>query len=198
MTRLYCCSLAGCDQQEEERLYRLASPQRQLRADRYRKREDRLRCLIADGLLRYAVGTCAVAASPQGKPYLPEHPEVHFNLSHSGNWVVLAIGDREVGVDVERTDRAVDRAALSKRHFTPEEQARPEDFFAIWTAKESYLKHLGVGLTEALSGFCILPGREPEGVRFFSMQPDDTHCLTLCAAQTEETVETIRLTCRDL
>ena len=198
MIRLYCCSLSGCDSHTEERLYRLASPQRQIRADRYRKREDRLRCLIGEALLRYTVGPCTVESGPQGKPYLPEHPEVHFNLSHSGSWVVLAIGDREVGVDVERTDRPMDRAALSKRHFTPEEQEHPDDFFAIWTAKESYLKYLGVGLTEALNGFCVLPGQESDGVRFYHMKPDDSHCLTLCVPIDEKTIETLFLSCREL
>ena len=198
MIRLLYCSLAGCDSQSKERLYRLASPQRQMRADRYRKEEDRLRCLIADGLLRYAVGKCTVETGPQGKPYLPEHPDIHFNLSHSGNWVVLAVGDHEVGVDLERTDRNVDRTALAKRHFTPEELASGEDFFAIWTAKESYLKYLGVGLTEDLRGFCVLPGKEPEGVRFFSMMPDNSYCLTLCTTQEEETVQTLFLTCGEL
>ena len=198
MIRVFCCSLADCDSQSEDRLYRQASPQRQIRADRYRKREDRLRCLIGEALLRYTMGPCTVESGPQGKPYLPEHPEVHFNLSHSGRWVVLAIGDRKVGVDVEQTDRPVDCAALSKRHFTPEEQEHPDDFFAIWTAKESYLKYLGVGLTEPLNGFCVLPGHEPDGVRFYRMKPDDAHCLTLCVPIDEKTIETVFLSCREL
>lgn len=39
--------------------------------------------------------------SKNGKPMLVDARK-HFNLSHSGKYVVLAIADQEVGIDIER------------------------------------------------------------------------------------------------
>ena len=92
---------------------------------------------------------------PNGKPYLPG---LDFNLSHSGPWVALAVGEGPVGVDVEwfRPDLPMEKIAA--RHFTPEERRladTPEGFLRIWTAKESYLKRLGKGLA-GISDACDL------------------------------------------
>ena len=191
MIRLLYCSLAGCDSQSKERLYRLASPQRQMRADRYRKEEDRLRCLIADGLLRYAVGKCTVETGPQGKPYLPEHPDIHFNLSHSGPWVVLAMGDSPVGVDVECFCQNRNVEVLAKRQFTPEEQrfvgSSQERFLRIWTAKEARLKWDGTGLRVPTNSFPVLD--DPMGKTWFL--PDGV--LTLWTSEPPETWEKVEI-----
>jgi 4'-phosphopantetheinyl transferase len=36
-----------------------------------------------------------------GKPFLLEEPDVHFNVTHSGQWVVCAFDSVEVGIDIE-------------------------------------------------------------------------------------------------
>lgn len=35
-----------------------------------------------------------------GKPYLLNYPDVHFNISHSGEYVACAVADSPVGVDI--------------------------------------------------------------------------------------------------
>lgn len=86
---------------------------------------------------------CAVPA-PQyrrnrnGKPYLVNAP-LYFSLSHSGGVTAVAVGEREMGLDLQlRDDRK--REALLRR-LTPAE--REEDFFRLWTAKEAYVKFTG-------------------------------------------------------
>ena len=37
-----------------------------------------------------------------GKPYLRNHPEIHFNISHCEGLAVCVFSDTETGVDVER------------------------------------------------------------------------------------------------
>ena len=85
----------------------------------------------------------------QGKPYLPEGPQ--FSLSHTRGAVAVAIGKSSVGVDVEHIRPL--REDLPRRVLSREEYAwfqsrgqRPEDFFTLWTLKESYYKYLGTGL----------------------------------------------------
>ena len=85
--------------------------------------------------------------TPRGKPYAENAP--HFNLSHSGDWLLCAVSDAPVGVDIE-APREVS-PALIRRTCTPEEQAfladHPGCFLQLWTAKEAYLKYLGTGIT---------------------------------------------------
>ncbi len=105
-------------------------------------------CLKTVGLRENAVVT---AVDPHGKPYLPQHPTLHFSLSHSGDWAVCALADSPVGVDVEQW-RTLDVNRLAKRHFSPAEQAWMNErggqaFFTLWTAKESLLKMRGCGLS---------------------------------------------------
>ncbi len=173
-----------------ETLYARASEERRQRADRYLRQEDRLRCIAADALLRYALQKelglteFTVLQEPLGKPRIQDAPEFHYNLSHSGNLAVIAWGDSEAGVDVEQIRMDEGKEKLARRFFTPEEQAFvfktdegiPERFYQIWTGKESYLKYLGTGLQKSLTSFDI-----------FSTAPAirswirDGYCISLCA-----------------
>lgn len=79
-----------------------------------------------------------------------------FNISHSGNWVVLAVGRQlRLGIDVEEL-RPIDLEAMTP-FFTPEECGYIQStiqplttFYAIWTQKEAVLKANGKGLHLAL------------------------------------------------
>jgi 4'-phosphopantetheinyl transferase len=120
-----------------------------------------LRCLAAEALLRHALrashglelDTQVVRVNRYGKPRLAALPHVHFNLSHSGAWLVCALHDRPVGIDIEATRARLDLPADLILH--PAEQveqrglepaAARDHFFRLWTLKESLLKALGTGL----------------------------------------------------
>ena len=66
--------------------------------------------------MRYEVGE-------HGKPSLKEHPELHFNLSHSDTLVACALGQCPVGVDVQHIVTLRDglvRYTMSRGHcFSP-------------------------------------------------------------------------------
>jgi 4'-phosphopantetheinyl transferase len=188
--------LSGLEEEAYQKLYALASPRRRQQADRYRFPADARRCIAADGLLRYAarqaLGTDRPEPekTPEGKPFLPEYPDFHFNLSHSGRWVVIAWGDCPVGIDVETVRMDEGKEQLARRIFSPDEQswlfsaegqARGLRFFEIWTKKESYLKYTGTGINRALNSFSVF--QLPE-VAFFTCFPEDA-VLTLCAQSAE-------------
>lgn len=91
----------------------------------------------------------SVERRPGGKPFLPGGP--HFNLSHSGPWALCALGDEELGCDVERIRPrrpGLPRFALSDREFQwfSRQGGRWEDFYTLWTLKESLCKCTGRGL----------------------------------------------------
>ena len=86
-----------------------------------------------------------------GKPYFRDLP-IKFSISHSKSRVVLALSDREIGVDIQHiSPRGTD---VAKRFFTEDEVAYIGDdtvrFYEIWTKKEAYSKWQGKGLAENL------------------------------------------------
>ncbi|NUN97435.1 MAG: 4'-phosphopantetheinyl transferase superfamily protein [Candidatus Omnitrophica bacterium] len=151
------------------------------RANRFRFEEDRLRSLLAVGMVRTLLGgylgldprEVAFSIEPHGRPFVQEslNPSgVDFNLSHSGDWVLgaFALG-RRVGVDVEWEKRELPRMEkIARRYFAEEEVAHlmevPEErrhsaFFRLWTRKEALIKCHGGGLLVPLDSFSVLEDR---------------------------------------
>lgn len=160
---------------------------------------DRIKYGLSRGGLRQLLGRyldCPPAAleftySAQGKPSLTrpsQLPTLHFNLSHSGNWVAYGIScDRPLGIDIEQI-RPLQRAqALAARCLTAAEysawsqlpaEAAQRQFFAYWTSKEAYLKATGQGLTGSMTGIqadlaagLLSPLNSPEPMQLYRWQP---------------------------
>ena len=95
----------------------------------------------------------------KGKPYLREYP-LFFNLSHSGEYVVCAVSDREIGVDIQKCSN-MNVMRIAKRFFSEEEcraletcetgEERRQFFFRLWVRKEAYGKFLGKGIMGVVS-----------------------------------------------
>ncbi len=145
-----------------------------------------------------------------GKPRLATEVGLEFNLSHSGDWLVVAVAsDVPVGVDVQRLDRErrVDR--LARRYFSEPEVAElaalDEDayyrhFYRLWTLKEAWTKAHGGALPTALGevGYrlegqdlvCLAPGAMDGSSQWLAALDD--HSLALCALR-----RGLRLSCRE-
>ncbi len=78
----------------------------------------------------------------RGKPCFAEQPDLHFNLSHSGEYVACGIADVSIGVDIQVWREPV-KESLIKRVMHEKEQGF---IFDIWAAKEAYCKCTGEGL----------------------------------------------------
>ncbi len=82
-----------------------------------------------------------------GKPYFRDLA-VKFSVSHSGDRIILAASDKEIGADIQKKNAHSVR--IAKRFFTEKEcEYVGEDsdrFFEIWTKKEAYAKWHGAGL----------------------------------------------------
>lgn len=95
------------------------------------------------------------SVTPFGKPYCKSHSDIYFSLSHSGDFLALAINDRDVGIDIEKIREA--KETLVNRVCCQNEKDRifssdnPDVAFTkIWTRKEAYLKALGTGIDREL------------------------------------------------
>ena len=200
MIHVVCCDIESIGIDEYRRLFDASPVERQSRAEGYLRQEDKSRCVAAHALIRYAVektlnlSEFTVERDDYGKPHIQGRPDFHFNLSHSGSWVVIAYGASPVGIDVERIRMDTGKENIARRHFTPEEQAylfsageeNGERFFEIWTAKESYLKYLGTGLRRSLNSFSVVPDGTGLGVRFTGRRLGDSY-LTVCTRQEDIT-----------
>ncbi|MFJ6215771.1 4'-phosphopantetheinyl transferase family protein [Streptomyces sp. NPDC092296] len=104
---------------------------------------------------------CPLCAGPHGRPaVLRPSAEVHFSLSHGGDFVLVGLADRPIGVDVQPFPSGL-RLKGMLRALHPAEQtefaALPPDadpaaaFARLWSRKEAYLKALGTGLARGLS-----------------------------------------------
>ncbi len=133
------------------------------RFNRYANSAARNMFAASRGVLRLLLGkildrpaaSLKIANREHGKPYLPDFPDLHFNISHSRNLALIAIARQPVGVDVEYLHRSVDYSSIMRRFFSSAEQADwerypvpspAEAFFRGWTRKEAILKATGEGI----------------------------------------------------
>jgi len=160
-------------------------PDERARAGRFSHHDARREFVFARIFLRKLLGEC-LQVNPatlefeiqaQGKPCLRAsgaNRELRFNLSHSGERVVIALArGREVGVDIEWIHGLEDWQGISDRIFSPRELAelhalprsqQRQACFNGWTRKEAWLKATGEGLTDALPAIevTLAPDRPPE------------------------------------
>ena len=92
---------------------------------------------------------------PHGKPFIVDHPEIHFSLSHCREAVACAVSDHPVGIDVESVRRYkedVVRYAMNDEEKQLIAAAERPDvaFIRLWTMKEARLKLTGEGITNDL------------------------------------------------
>jgi 4'-phosphopantetheinyl transferase len=137
-----------------------------VRARRFRVAAARRRFILGRSILRRTLGSSintdprnlVFSSGERGKPYLT-FPAIddppRFNLSHSGNVVVFAVGPVDVGVDVESLREVANAERMARRFFSPSEQSlidslggatRDRAFLRIWTQKEAFLKATGLGV----------------------------------------------------
>jgi 4'-phosphopantetheinyl transferase len=148
-------SILAPDEQIKAQRFHFISDQR-----RYRLMRIALRRLLAETL------NCDPRAihfhySANGKPILAKPDrQVYFNISHSGDYGLIGIADDQlIGVDLEFMQPKSDSLKLAQRFFSPSESVwlntqspanQDVAFYQLWTAKEAFLKAIGVGISAGL------------------------------------------------
>lgn len=144
-------------------------PERRVAVRRFIFGKDQRLCLgaglLAAHMLREAGATdFALAYGAHDKPYLTGHPDLHFNISHSGTIAACAVSHVPVGIDVEEiADQGPGVAAYC---YTSRELAwldaqddKAMAFTRLWTRKESFIKLAGYGLSRDPRTICTLDGK---------------------------------------
>lgn len=150
--------------------YKKVSRERRQKIDRFRMAKDKRLSLAAgvlfcQGLKEYGISgkQAQVAVRENGKPYLLDYPDIHFNISHSEQKVLVVFSDAEIGCDIEYAAE-MKGLELAERFFckseydyivSREKKEQTAAFYRLWTLKESFLKATGVGLKLSLNHFRI-------------------------------------------
>ncbi len=136
-------SIQSLSQTEYDRCLELMEPERKTHLEKFRREERRLASVLGEWMAKTMLAeqcgipleTIVLQRTERGKPYA-NGLALHFSISHSGDWVAVAVSDRPIGIDMEVL-RPVD-PRLSQRI-----GAAPERFFEEWTAKEAHFKIYG-------------------------------------------------------
>lgn len=193
--KLYCTDIDTLlTDAEYQKGMRMISCEKAERLNRFHFEKDRLRSLYGEIMLRGCVrklfgctdAEMAISYSSYGKPYFANLPQVHFNLSHSGSYVLCGISHAEIGVDIELI--GTHHLDIAKRYFTAEEyeqiiaqppSEQPQAFYRYWCLKESYIKYKGLGMYLSLdafqfqkdaSGFHVMENGTDCGVQVYEKQ----------------------------
>lgn len=179
----------------------------QLRANRFIQQDDQLRFVLGRSLLRSvlslyiqrSVTEVCLVYNAYGKPVLPAHSPVkmHFNISHSGDYVLMALSDAPVGIDTEHLIAGFAYQEFVSTVFSTAEikairQASVpyETFYLFWTRKEAFLKNRGCGLAlspqaiPVLDGQHLLPSQPPIAYAIHSFFYAHDYIGSVCLEQT--------------
>lgn len=146
-------------------------------AERFSLPEFKTRYIVSHGILRQllaeflhqSAANIRIARTDFGKPFLPDYPELSFNMSHSGDIMAIAISSQcQLGIDVECYKTRNTWEGLVKKCFAPEESAywysldtadRSRAFYQFWVKKEAFVKAVGKGITLGLNKCVINPDK---------------------------------------
>ena len=144
-----------------EQAFPLLSRERQQKISGYKILSDKIDGCVGFLLLRYALkNEYNITEIPEfifgeyGKPFLKNHNNIHFNISHCKNAVVCAVSDRNIAVDImdyrkihngviKRVCSDNEKAMLN----TIQDKYKDKYFIKLWTMKECYSKLVGKGLS---------------------------------------------------
>jgi 4'-phosphopantetheinyl transferase len=131
------------------------------RVNRFKFEGDRVRWTRARSALRVILSRyagddparLAFIYGQHGKPALLPFSDVEFNLSHSGDWAMIAVAlSIPVGVDIEHLRLNVDMVPLLQRLGETDLPATTQELYQAWTRREAKSKAAGGALFDKPPG----------------------------------------------
>lgn len=208
MIDIYAVQISNFPTERIESLLMCVTEEKRQKLNRFHFEKDRVRGLVGDLLVKMVLSqtlsipytSIQIDTNDYQKPYLAQPKEqLEFNLSHSGEWVVCATDSHSVGVDVERI--ATFDMNVAQRYFSKEEyeyitsadndEERNQRWCKVWTAKESYIKAVGKGLSIPLESFSTVDQTRMASSRIIDERNwhfreywlESQYCLSVCATR---------------
>lgn len=134
------------------------------KATKYKNEIDQVRSLASSYLINQ-LSEEPLKFNDMGKPYYENGP--YFNVSHSGHYIVMAVSNKEIGVDIEENINK-DMSPLIRIFNEAEAKMIKEhsDFYYLWCAKESLIKCMGGSINKIKE----IPALPLNGVKTFKGQ----------------------------
>ena len=154
-------------------IYTLLQPDEHARAARYRRQDDHNRFVYGRAITKVIISKftnhvpIAIQLVPgiNNKPELAGIPDLYINLSHTANWILLAVSRSSVGIDIEKIVFDFPFQDILQSSFSQEEQHYVEtstdpagEFYRLWTRKEALVKATAKGMDDDFSRIPSLDG----------------------------------------
>lgn len=123
-----------------------------------------------------------------GKPDF-DYGDLHFNLSHSGEYVCCAVSEEKIGIDIQEM-RPLRNLNVAERFFSDYEYDRivkcgddtekARIFYSIWVRKESYAKLTGEGIASIVEKNIYNVNNEESLVEWVEYPAPQGYLMALC------------------
>ncbi len=149
-----------------EKDFDLLLPEERAKSETFDLEEDRNRYILGKiyvrklllNYLKTEPQTLGFKYSERQKPLLENHPLVNFNISHSGDYIIIGFANKwSVGVDIELMNPHVDLYNMIINCMSTTEvsvilnsEVPRQMFYKYWTRKEALLKGIGIGVTDRM------------------------------------------------
>lgn len=123
----------------------------------------------------------------------PQSDKIHFNISHTDGYIVIALSDKPVGVDIEvvkEMDNSIVKFISSEQEY--DAIHNNVDAIKLWTNKEALLKAVGIGLRCLLNEVPGLPFNKVKKYRdkeYFTITTEYLNSIISIARETSEPFE---------
>ncbi|MGH0498963.1 4'-phosphopantetheinyl transferase family protein [Bacillus wiedmannii] len=168
---IYAVEILDISEEKLKKLCLLINSEKRYKIKKLINKKDKIRTLIGEILIRTIIiqklkisnKYIKFNRNQYGKPFLKDYPNFNFNISHSGNYVLCAVDNKSIGIDVEEV-KDIEYEDIAKSFFTEKEfdyilnedlNFQLNKFYELWTLKESYIKCCGQGLLMPLKSFTI-------------------------------------------
>lgn len=173
----YKYNINDMTEKEYDTFFSLMEKSKKKRILRLKNIDDKKRSVCAEMLVKREIAK-KIGISPKkvvldlldgGKPFC-KNADIHFNISHSGDYAVCAFGNFRVGIDIQKivpykektAERVCSKSELEAIEKSPDKAA---EFIKIWTKKEAVMKMKGIGIFGDAVKTCLFD-TEIETVRF--------------------------------
>ena len=150
-----------------------------------------------------------IAEGSYGKPYAANYNNFCYSISHSGEWVICAVDDIDIGADIQ--EMKTPKMAVAKRFYSEGEyksllgyeadkDRQTAEFYRMWTAKESCVKLTGRGIGAGIkrysadSSYTYITDAEGDGRFFIKLYESIPHYMVCVCSRRADFADSIIVT----